>query len=517
MLKSGSRLTALTFISRILGLVREMTKAAFLGTSALSDAFTVAYTIPNLLRKLFAENSVSVAFVPTFKQYLDGKPKQETEGFLSAIFTLMTFLTTVTVAVGIVASPLLVRLFATDEPVEAAFLAQIMFPYLAFISIAALFQGILNGFKIFSPSGFTPILFNGLCLILTYALAPRMANPARAMAVGVLAGGFAQLAFQVPFVMRRGYRFGLTGLKKAFDDPGTKTVIRLIGPTIVGMAVYQLNDSVSTILAGLAGTGVASSITYSLRLMELILGLFVASIGTVILPDLTERAFAKDRAAFNDILLQAIRIVSLITIPVIFYSLVSGEGIIALVYKSRNFDDASVALTLGIFRWHILGLFFIGVNRVVAPAFYAQGDTVSPMKAGTSSFAANIALAVALVFPMKGGGIALALSIAGLVNTVMLARYMKRNGFFDVGSLLRPSALYALRMVAFSAIAALPIWLLRDRLYAAFAHHGKVIAQGVPLALSFMIFASIGAVLLFASRDPVTSSLVALMKRKLKK
>lgn len=517
MLKSGSRLTVLTFLSRILGLVREMTKAAFLGTTALSDAFSIAYMIPNLLRKLFAENSISVAFVPTFKQYLDGKPKEETEGFLSAIFTLLTFLTTIAVIVGIAVSPLLVLLFSTGDPVEAAFLTRIMFPYLAFISIAALMQGILNGFKIFSPSGFTPILFNVIILACTYILSPRLANPARAMAIGVVAGGVAQAVFQIPFVAKCGFRFGFISLKRAFADPGTKTVLRLIGPTIVGMAVYQLNDFVSTALGGFAGTGVASSITYSLRLMELILGIFIASIGTVILPDLTERAFAKDRAAFNEILSQAIRIVSLVTIPVIFYSLVSGEGIITLVYKSRNFTDESVALTLGIFRWHILGLFFIGVNRVVAPAFYAQGDTVSPMKAGTASFAANIALACALVFPMKGGGIALALSAAAFVNTVMLARYMKRNGFIDVGAILRPSALYALRMVAFSAVAALPIFLLRTRLYAAFAGHGKIIAQGVPLAISFAMFASIGAALLFASRDPVASSLVALIKGKLKK
>ena len=323
MLKSGSRLTLLTFGSRILGLVREMTRASFLGTSALSDAWTVAFAIPNLLRKLFAENSVSVAFIPTFKQYLDSRTKEETKAFLSAIFTFLSFASTLAVIIGIILTPLIVPFFGMKTP-ESILLTRMMFPYLAVISIAALFQGILNSVKIFSPSGFTPILFNLIIIVCTYALSPFMGNPARAMAVGVLAGGTVQALFQIPFVLKNGFRFSLVPLKKAFADPGTKRVLKLIGPTIIGMAAYQLNDLVSTALAGNAGEGVVSSLQYSLRMQELILGIFVASIGTIILPDLTEHAVSKDWPAFNKLLAQAINSIALVTIPVTFFSLVSG-------------------------------------------------------------------------------------------------------------------------------------------------------------------------------------------------
>jgi putative peptidoglycan lipid II flippase len=516
LLKSGSRLTLMTLGSRVLGLIREMTKAAFLGTTALSDAFTVAFMIPNLLRRLFAENSVSVAFIPTFSHYLEAKKKEETKAFLSAIFTFMTFVTTVTVIIGIIATPLIVSMFKTGSD-ETVLLTRIMFPYLAVISIAALFQGILNGVKIFSPSGFTPILFNAIIIACTYLLSPRMANPARAMAVGVLAGGLAQVLFQIPFLLKEGFRFSFVPLKKAFADPGTRTVLRLIGPTIVGMAVYQLNDLVSTLLAGYAGQGVASSLTYSLRMQELILGLFVVSIGTVILPDLTERATRNEWDAFNRLLAQAMNIIALITIPVTLFSLVTGEGLITLLYRSRNFGDESVTLTLRAFSWHIAGLYFIGVNRVVAPAFYAQSDTKSPVKAGIVSFGVNIVLAIALSFPMKGGGIALALSVASAANTVCLMYFLRKKETIDVPKVLRSSIVYALKMLALSAIAAVPIVLLKNPLNAAFAGHHKIISQGVPIAVSAAVFGLAGLALLALTRDPVAGELFSAIRRKTKK
>ena len=516
MLKSGTRLTLLTLGSRILGLIREMTRASFLGTSALSDAFTVAFAIPNLLRKLFAENSVSVAFIPTFKQYLDSRTKEETKAFLSAIFTFLSFASTLAVIIGMMLTPFIVPFFGMKTP-ESILLTRMMFPYLAVISIAALFQGILNSVKIFSPSGFTPILFNLIIIVCTYALSPFMANPGRAMSVGVLLGGTVQALFQIPFVLKSGFRFSFVPLKKAFADPGTKRVLKLIGPTIIGMAAYQLNDLVSTALAGNAGEGVVSSLQYSLRMQELILGIFVASIGTIILPDLTEHAVAKDWPAFNKLLAQAINSIALVTIPVTFYSLVSGKGMITLLFKSRNFSDISVALTLAAFTFHIVGLYFIGMNRVISPAFYAQGDTKSPVIAGIVSFGANIVLALALVGPMRGGGIALALSLASAANTVLLIVYLKKVESVNVGALVKSTVLYALKMIIFSAAAAFPIWYFKKPIYDAFAGHNRFFSQGAPLTVSLIIFAIIGIFLLLISRDSISMQLLGKVKGKMKK
>jgi len=514
LVKSGSRLSALTLVSRVLGLMREMTKAAFMGTTTLSDAFTVAFMIPNLLRRLFAENSISVAFIPTFRRYVERESRAETEAFLSAMFTFLSFVTSVTVVIGILATPLIIPFFGTGTP-ETVFLTRIMFPYLAIISIAAFFQGILNGIKVFSPSGFTPILFNVIIIASTWLLAPVLGNPARAMALGVLLGGTVQALFQLPFVLKNGFRFSFVPLGRAFADPGTKTVLRLIGPTIFGMAAYQMNDLISTMLAGNAGRGVVSSLQYSLRLQELILGIFAVSVGTVILPDLSAHAAKKDWPAFNRLLAVAMNGIALITIPVTFYSLVSGEGLISLLFRSRSFSDESVRLTVNAFTWHVAGLYFIALNRIISPAFYAQSDTRSPTVAGIASMAVNIVLALILVHPMQGGGIALALSLASAANTVILVFFLRRKESVDIGAMLRSTVFYTLKITVFSLIAALPIWYFRAPLYAAFAGHNRLVSQGVPLLASFAVFGGIGTVLLVASRDKLAMQLAGNIRRKL--
>ncbi len=522
LLKSGAQLSFLTLISRVLGVIREATKAAFLGTSALADAFGIAFTIPNLFRRLFAENSVSVAFIPTFKSYLENsntlEEKQATQNFIYATCTLVSFLTASVVVVGICIAPLIIPLFyegnAVDILAETTLLTRIMFPYLFIISFAALLQGILNGLKIFAPSGFTPILFNLFVIAATYLLSPFMANPARAMAVGVLAGGTAQALFQLPFVLKNGWKISFTNLKKAFTNPGTRKVIALVGPTIIGMAAYQLNDIVSVALAGKAGTGVVSSLQYSLRLQELILGIFAVSIGTVILPDLTAFAKKQDWNEFNNILVQAIRIIALITIPITFYAFFMGENIITLIYKSRTFTDESVRLTLEAFKFHIIGLFFIAVNRIVSPAFYAQENTKSPTIAGIIGFGINILLALVLVKPLAGQGIALALTIASATNTIVLFFFLAKNKTVAVGKVVKSTILYALKMIVLSVIAILPTLLVKERLFSLFEQSHRFIAQGVPLILSALLFALIGISMLLITKDPVAVLLKARILRK---
>lgn len=500
LIKKGSRLSFLTLVSRVLGLVREMTKAAFLGTSALSDAFSLAFMIPNLLRRLFAENSISVAFIPTFKRYLETESKDKIKDFLSSTFTLITLATSLCVGLGIILTPFIIPFFGTITG-ETVLLTRIMFPYLAIISIAAFFQGILNGVKVFSPSGFTPILFNLIIIGLTWALSPIMQNPARAMAVGVILGGSVQALFQLPFVLKKGFTFSLINPFKALKNPGTKTVLRLIGPTIIGMAAYQLNDLVSTLLAGNAGEGVLSSLQYSLRLQELILGIFAVTIGTIILPDLSGHASSKDWPSFNRLLAGAMNTIALITIPVSIFALMSAEGLITLLFKSRSFTDQSVQLTLNAFTWHICGLYFIAINRIVSPSFYAQQDSKSPTFAGIASFGVNIVLALALVKPMGGGGIALALSLSSLANTVLLFFFLKTKKTVDVAMVLKSTLRYALKILLFSLIAALPLYYVKKPLYALFVGHNRLISQGIPLMISLLLFIIVGFTLLIFSKD----------------
>jgi len=514
LLRHGSILSLLTLVSRILGLLREMTKASLLGTSALSDAFSVAFMLPNLFRRLFAEGSVSAAFIPTFKEYLLENDKKKNREFLSCIFTFLTFIVTITVMAGILVAPFLIRFFGMEEFDETVLLTRIMFPFLAFISIAALFQGILNSLHIFTPSGLAPILLNIVTIVCAYALSPFTKNPARAMAYGILIGGFLEAAIQFPFLLKMDMRFFFTRLKKAFNNPGTRKVLRLIGPTIIGMAAYQLNDLVSTALAGNAGEGIVSSLQYSLRLQELILGVFAVSIGTVLLPNLAEYAKSSRWENFNERLASAIDIIVLITVPITFFALAQGEILIRLLFQNRSFDETSVKLTLSAFTFHMPGLLFIALNRILAPAFYAQSDSKSPTLAGIISFAANITLAAVLVHYYKGAGIALALTAASVLNTVMLFVFLRKNPNIVIGRALGSSLIYMLKLVLFSCIAVAPLYWLSPQLLGLFAGKGRIISYGAPLVINALVFASLGLGLLSITKDKQLFNLFKVLNKK---
>lgn len=532
--RSGLVLTLMTFASRIMGLIREMTKASFLGTGLYADSFSVAFMLPNLFRKLFAENAISVAFIPTFKDYLakenTDENKKTTQEFLNATLTLVTFMTACVVTLGIIFAPFIIQVFckapnpdAADyaakmkyyllELQETTVLTRIMFPYLFLISVAAFFQGVLNTCGIFAPSGFTPVMFNGIVVLSTYVLAPHTSNPARAMAIGTIIGGSVQAIFQWPFVYKTGWKTGLASLKKAFTNPGTRKVMALLAPTIVGIAAYQLNDTVSTALAKRVGPGIASSLQYSIRLQELILGIFAVSIGTVILPDLSGFANKKDWTQFNSMLLQAIKIMTLISIPITAYSLISGRELISLLYKRNQFDDNSVAMTLGIFRFHIAGLLFIALNRIMAPAFYAQKKPKLPTIAGLINFVSNILLVFILSRPMGGNGIALALSLASLLNTLFLFIFMKKMEAIEVGRLARGTLIYALKMCVLSVVAALPTYYLHKFLVVFFEDQANLIAYGAPVVISGLTFAAIGVLELVITRDEIVGVILRKIKR----
>lgn len=454
------RLAVLTMASRLLGLAREMIKGALLGTSALADAFTIAFVIPNLLRRLFAEGSVAVAFVPTYKSCLmdeEGtKNRKSTRDFLNSFFTVLVFLVTATTVLGVIITPLIVRIMTGEFDSETVLLTWIMFPYLVFISLAALLQGILNSRHYFMPTGFTPILFN-ICIIgCGLTLGKILENPARAMAVGVLAGGFLQMAFQYPFVKKAGESLQFRTLKKSFSHSGVKRVFLLIGPTILGMAAYQLNNAVSTSLARHIGRGISSSLQYSLRLQELILGVVAVSIGTVLLSELSELAQKKEWESFRDQLVRAVALTLFVTIPLSVFVFVNSSEIVSLLFQLREFDAKSVELTAGALRFHILGTAFIAVNRVISPAFYAVGDTKTPTKAGVGSVVVNIILAFSLAFSLMGKGIALAVSIASAFNTLALFLFLGRK-IKEVGNrLFLRTSLFIVKYLLFSILSVLP-------------------------------------------------------------
>ncbi len=514
MMRSAGMLSFLTLISRVLGLIREMTKARFLGTGLFSDAFTVSFIIPNFMRRLFAEGSITVAFIPTYKGYLHAKRDPETREFLSASLTVLTICVSTVVALGIAFAPYIVKLFGSD-PVETTILTRIMFPFLALVSFAALLQGILNSHEIFGPSGLAPILFN-LCFIgVPWLVGSRLGNPARAMAVGVVIGGFAQALVQIPSVVKLGMRFGFMNPLRAFQNPGMRKVFALIAPTILGMAAYQVNDLVSTALASRVGTGTASSLQYSLRLQELILGIFAVSAGTVLLPRLADAVRERAWRDYSVTLGQTMRSLLLLTVPVAVFSMAFNERIVTLLFKSGDFSDISVKLTAGAFFWHQTGLVFIAMNRLIAPAFYARSDTKTPTWAGIASFGVNILLVLVLAAKFKGPGIAFALSLSSAVNTALLVAALIHGNIEGIRSELWNSLKYTLKMLAFSLVAVLPALVADHLTLAAVTRaHSKLIYAGIPLVAGTIVFAATGIALLVLTKDKVAGSITNAFSRR---
>jgi len=515
-------LSILTLFSRVLGLVREMVKSRFLGTTPLADAFTVSFLVPNLLRRLFAENSMTVAFIPTFKTIIEKDneeaKKNEIKDFLSSIFTIITFFTTVIVVVSIICTPYILQFLfpKLEDRNSAILLTRIMFPYLIFISLAAFLQGILNGVKIFAPTGFTPILFNLSVILCTYLLGKTFGNAAKAMSFGVVLGGALQALFQLPYVLKNRFVFSFCSLRQAFLNKNTRKTLRLIAPTIIGMAAYQINDLVSTSLATAYGTGIASSLQYSLRLQELLLGVFVVSISSVILPDLSSFAIKKEWASFEHLLLQSMKIIALIIIPASFFAFFSGEEIVSIIYKRQSFDISSVNLTVLAFNCHILGLFFIALNRVITPAFYAMQDSSSPTIAGIASFIVNIAFALLLVGYFLGGGIAISLSIASLVNTLFLFLFLIKKRVINIKNVLFSIIGFSLKITIYSSVASLPLYFFLkplERYVATQFGVGIIISYIVALTSLFFVFSFISLILLVITKDKLIMSLFKKLRR----
>jgi putative peptidoglycan lipid II flippase len=241
---------------------------------------------------------------------------------------------------------------------------------------------------------------------------------------------------------------------------------------------------------------------------------FAVSIGTVLLPNLAEYAKTAQWEIFNKRLLSSMNIIALITIPITFFALMEGQNLIRLLFQTRSFDETSVKLTLAAFTFHMPGLFFIALNRILAPAFYAQSDTKSPTIAGIISFAANMTFAVILVNPYRGAGIAFALSLASAINTVFLLLFLRKNKNITVGSALGSSLLYLLKIIVVSGIAIVPVYFLSQFLQGIFSGNGRIISYGVPLVIDTAVYCLLGIIMLAVLKDKYLLAIINMFRKK---
>jgi putative peptidoglycan lipid II flippase len=432
----------MTLVSRVTGLIRDIAFAQVLGSGAIADAFFVAFRIPNFLRRIFGEGAFSVAFVPVYSEYESRYPPQQAHAFLNLMAgRLGLILVTLTVA-GVLGAPALVSMLApgfSADPAkyEATVSAlRLTFPYLFFISLVAMAGGILNTRERFAAHAATPILLN-LCLIATvWLVVPRTTNIAITLGGGVLIAGIVQLAFQFPFLwqVRRVPRPRLraTTQDERVGSEGVSQVFRLMLPAVFGVSIAQINLLVNTILASFLVTGSVSWLYYSDRLMEFPLGVFGIALATVILPTLSRQVASSEQTAYSQTLDWALRLVFLVALPATAALAILAFPLMVTLFHYGQFSATDASMASKSLIAFALGLTGFILVKVLAPGFYARKDTRTPAIIGAIAMGVNALVAVSLVFVFTLGhvGLALATSLAGIVNAVLLyIRLVSKTGF----------------------------------------------------------------------------------------
>ncbi len=425
--------SAATLLSRILGYVRDMVMASLFGAGMASDAFIAAFRIPNLLRRLFGEGSLSIAFVPVFTDCLSHNGKAEAERLAgSSLRLLLVVLALVSVA-GIVLAPVIVRLVAygfTNDPEKYALcvrLARIMMPYILFVGLVALCMGILNVLGHFAAPALAPTFLNaamiGVLMIFAW-LSPCQTTRVIGLAVGVIVGGMLQLGLQVPFLIQNGIRFWRFA---PLWHPAMKRVLFLMGPAVFGAAVYQINSLVICLLGSLLPQGSITHLYYADRMVQFPLGLFAIAMATAVLPTLSRQASEEQWDALRDTFAHAIRLIFFITLPSMAGLIILREPIVAMLFQHGAFSGQATRLTAGALLYYGIGLWAFSAVRILIYVFYALKDTRTPVMMAVIAIVANAGLGTLLMGPMQQNGLALALSLASMLHLILLVVTLRKR------------------------------------------------------------------------------------------
>jgi len=428
--KAAGIVGAATMVSRVFGVIRDMVIAALFGASWMTDAFWVAFRIPNMLRRLLGEGSLTVSFVPVFTEYLQKKTKAEALELASNAFTILSIILAVVSVLGILLSPLIVGLIAPGfiaKPEQFAltvFLNRLMFPYIFFIALVALCMGILNSFRHFTSPALSPVMLNIAMIAAALTLHDVFAQPITALAVGVLIGGVLQLAMQWPALAKFGVKFKL---RFNLQHPGIQQIGLLMLPAILGAGVGTINVFVGTILASLLPGGSVTYLFYADRIMEFPLGIFAIAIGTAALPSFSKHVATGQMEELKSSISFSLRLMLFLTIPSMVALMALHLPIISVLFQRGAFDTQAAVNTGQALFCYALGLWAYSLLRVFVSAFYSLQDSKWPMKAAVITLIVNVLASVALMYPLKHNGIALAGSISATVNVLILAFVLRRK------------------------------------------------------------------------------------------
>lgn len=440
--------SGMTMLSRITGLIREFLVARTFGASVYTDAFFVAFRIPNLLRRLFAEGAFSQAFVPILAEYKNQQGNRATRMLADHVATVLFWALLLTSIAGIVFAPAIVLLMASGFAADpramslSTSMTQIMFPYILFMSLVALAGGILNTWREFRVPAFTPVLLNLAFIAAALFLAPWLSQPVYALAIAVLIGGVLQLGFQIPALRRIGMlpRIGLNPLA-ALRDEGVRRVLRQMLPATFAVSAAQISLIINTNIASHLADGSVSWLSYADRLMELPTGLLGVALGTILLPSLSKAHAVGDAAEYSSLLDWGLRLTFLLAAPAAVALMILSEPLTTTLFHYGKFDATSVTMTARALVAYGVGLMGLILVKILAPGFYAKQDIRTPVKIGVGVLISTQLMNLVFVPWIAHAGLALSIGLGASANAAFLYVMLRKRGIY------RPAAGWTLFMI----------------------------------------------------------------------
>jgi putative peptidoglycan lipid II flippase len=467
--KAASTVSLLTLVSRITGLARELLIASTFGASAMTDAFNVAFRIPNLFRRMFAEGAFSQAFVPVLAATKASHGEDATRLLVDRVASVLVWVLLLTCVLGVAAAPLLVWAMASGLQQDprgfdaAVVMTRWMFPYIGFMSLVALSAGVLNTWKRFAVPAATPVLLNLSMIAAAWFGAPWLKTqgiePVYALGAGVMVGGMLQLAVQIPALLRLGLlpklRLGAKGVREAWADPATRSIAKLMLPALLGVSVAQISLLINTQIASHLQAGSVSWLTYADRLMEFPTALLGVALGVVLMPQLAGARAANDTQKYSAMLDWGLRLVVLLAVPSAVALLTFAQPLVATLYHYGAFTDGDVLQTTRALMGYGLGLLGLVAIKVLAPGFYANQDIKTPVRIAIVVLVLTQLLNLVLVPYFQHAGLALAIGIGALINASWLLIGLIRRGSYQP---LPGWGRFGLQVVFASALLAAFLW-----------------------------------------------------------
>jgi len=427
--KSAGVIGLATFISRLLGFLRDIVIARLFGVYIYAQAFVIAFRIPNLFRDLVGEGATNAAFVPVFSEYANRHTKEEFWELANVVLNLLLVILMSITILGIIFSPAIVRLIApgfiasADKLAATIKLNRIIFPYILLISLSAYSMGVLNSLKHFAVPAFAPCLLN--ISIIVFALA--FGEGTKGLALGVLVGGVLQLAIQIPVLYKKGFRLKLP---RTLNHPAARSIGRLMLPRLLSSCIYQLNNFVDSIFGSLAwvvGEGGVAVLYFSYRLIQFPLGVFSNALSQAILPTFSTQALGDSHDKLKHTLSWGLRAVFFVMVPASVGFMSLAKPMVSALFGGGKFDTYSANLTASALFYYSAGLFAYGGTKILQSCFFSLKDTVTPTKIAAVSLVLNVIFITALMFPLKISGIALATSISGIITFFMLFSLLEKK------------------------------------------------------------------------------------------